>query len=136
MPPEIYKLLAAIYESEGEPGKALEYWKKYALARPRDEEAKKRIAELAEKLGVKPGVKPGGEPKTAVTDFSKRRSSPLKNPLRNSQIRSSISIGARGAVVCSGKELSTTRRKCSHRLHGPTWGLPQFSAKITPWGSL
>ena len=51
VPPEILKTLAKLYESEGDLRKALEFWKKYSMARPDDAEAKARIAEIKEELG-------------------------------------------------------------------------------------
>ena len=60
VPQEIHKLLARCYESEGDLRKALDHWKKYALAKPRNEEAKGRIAELTEEIGGKAGSPPKG----------------------------------------------------------------------------
>jgi hypothetical protein len=51
VPPEIFKTLAELYELEGELEKALEFWKKYSMARPDEEEAKARIAEIEKELG-------------------------------------------------------------------------------------
>lgn len=52
VPPEIFRALARIHELQGDLEKALEFWKKYAMARPDDAEAKARIAEIEKELGV------------------------------------------------------------------------------------
>jgi len=59
VPPEVHKRLAMIYESQGELKKALEHWRTYALARPDDALAKKKIKELEEALGE--AAKPDGD---------------------------------------------------------------------------
>jgi tetratricopeptide (TPR) repeat protein len=55
VPPEIFRALAKIYELQGDLEKALEFWKKFAMARPDDEEAKERIAEIQKELGIGAG---------------------------------------------------------------------------------
>lgn len=52
VPSDVLRRLARIYESQGELAKALDLWKRYALANPADEEAKARIAELEKKPGA------------------------------------------------------------------------------------
>ena len=52
VPREVNKKLAGIYETQGEPAKALECWRNYLLSKPGDEEAKARIAELEKLLGT------------------------------------------------------------------------------------
>lgn len=58
VPNDVLRRLARIYEAQGELAKALDFWKRYALANPSDEEAKARIAELEKKLSPQQGESP------------------------------------------------------------------------------
>ena len=67
VPPEIYRLLARVCQSEGDLKRALAHWKKYALAKPDDQEAKRAVAELTEELGPEAkGTAAGGAAKKAA----------------------------------------------------------------------
>jgi tetratricopeptide (TPR) repeat protein len=60
VPADIYRILADIYEAEGDLEKALDLLRRYAMTRHDDEELKARIAELAEQLKPKEGAPAAG----------------------------------------------------------------------------